>query len=159
MSALTSVGWAGPGQGGGARDGGWRRSVLRWATGAPSMGVRDESGSYESRRSLARSVAHGRARSHCRFVAPLIQFISDPLAYSVLLFLKRQCDRTLAHGRRRRRRRSTAPTTTRAPTAGAGRSTYTSWALASSTSHCPRESQSRLSGKARLGRRSPETGG
>ena len=37
-----------------------------------------------------------RARSHCRFLPPLIQrFIPDFLTYSVLLFLKRQCDRTL----------------------------------------------------------------
>jgi arylsulfatase A-like enzyme len=40
---------------------------------------------------------HGdiRARSHCRFVLPLIHFIPDSLTYSVALFLKRQCDRTL----------------------------------------------------------------
>ena len=31
-----------------------------------------------------------RARSHCRFVLPLIQFIPDPLTYSVHLILKRQ---------------------------------------------------------------------
>jgi galactosylceramidase len=36
-----------------------------------------------------------RARSHCRFVLPLIHFIPDSLTYSVPLFLKRQCDRTL----------------------------------------------------------------
>ena len=36
-----------------------------------------------------------RARSHCRFVLPLIHFIPDSLRYSVPLFLKRQCDRTL----------------------------------------------------------------
>jgi MFS family permease len=36
-----------------------------------------------------------RARSHCRFVPPLIHFIPDLLTYSVPLFLKRQCDRTL----------------------------------------------------------------
>jgi hypothetical protein len=34
-----------------------------------------------------------RARSHCRFVLPLIHFIPYPLTYSVPLFLKRQCDR------------------------------------------------------------------
>jgi hypothetical protein len=37
----------------------------------------------------------GRARSHCRFVPPLIPFIPESLTYSVPLFLKRQCDRTL----------------------------------------------------------------
>jgi hypothetical protein len=33
-----------------------------------------------------------RARSHCRFVPPLIHFIPNLLTYSVLRFLKRQCD-------------------------------------------------------------------
>ena len=36
-----------------------------------------------------------RAWSHCRFVLPPIHFTPDSLAYSVPLFLKRQCDRTL----------------------------------------------------------------
>ena len=36
-----------------------------------------------------------RARSHCRFGLRLIRFIPDSLRYSVPLFLKRQCDRTL----------------------------------------------------------------
>jgi hypothetical protein len=36
-----------------------------------------------------------RARSHCRFVLPLINSIPDPRTYSVPLFLKRQCDQTL----------------------------------------------------------------
>jgi hypothetical protein len=36
-----------------------------------------------------------RARSHCRFVLPLIHFIPYSLTYSVPLFLKRQCYRTL----------------------------------------------------------------
>jgi hypothetical protein len=44
-----------------------------------------------------------RARSHCRFVLPLIHFIPYFLKYSVSLFLKRQCDRTLAGHRRVRR--------------------------------------------------------
>jgi hypothetical protein len=45
----------------------------------------------------ARLSGHGaaRARSHCHFVPPLIHFIPDLLTYSVPLFLKRQCDRTL----------------------------------------------------------------
>ena len=33
-----------------------------------------------------------KARSHCRFVLPLIHFIPDLLTYTVHLFLKRQCD-------------------------------------------------------------------
>jgi hypothetical protein len=36
-----------------------------------------------------------RARSHCRFAPPLIHFTPESLTYSVPLFLKRQCDRTL----------------------------------------------------------------
>ena len=40
----------------------------------------------------------GRARSHCRFVLQVIHFIPDLLTYSVPLFLKRQCDRTLLPG-------------------------------------------------------------
>jgi hypothetical protein len=36
-----------------------------------------------------------RARSHCRLVAPLIHFVPVLLTYSVPLFLKRQCDRTI----------------------------------------------------------------
>jgi hypothetical protein len=36
-----------------------------------------------------------RVRSYCRFVLPHIPFIPDSLTYSVPLFLKRQCDRTL----------------------------------------------------------------
>jgi uroporphyrinogen-III synthase len=36
-----------------------------------------------------------RARSHCRFVLPLIHFIPDSLTHSVPLFMKRQCDRIL----------------------------------------------------------------
>ena len=45
------------------------------------------------------SLPEGRARSHCRFVRPQILFIPDSLRYSVPLFLKRQCDRTLPEGR------------------------------------------------------------
>ena len=40
--------------------------------------------------------ARDRARSHCRFVLLLIHFIPYSLIYSVPLFLKQQCDRTLA---------------------------------------------------------------
>jgi hypothetical protein len=36
-----------------------------------------------------------RARSHCHFARPLVHFTPDSLTYSVPLFLKRQCDRTL----------------------------------------------------------------
>jgi hypothetical protein len=41
-----------------------------------------------------------RARSHCCFAPPLIRFIPDSLTYSVPLFLKRQCDRTLGGSER-----------------------------------------------------------
>jgi hypothetical protein len=46
------------------------------------------------------------ARLHCRFAPPLIHCIPDSRTYSVPLFLKPRCDRTLgdaARGRRRRR--------------------------------------------------------
>jgi hypothetical protein len=36
-----------------------------------------------------------RARSHCRFVLPLIHFIPESLTYAVPLFLRRQCGRAL----------------------------------------------------------------
>ena len=36
-----------------------------------------------------------RVRLHCRFVLPLINCTPESLTYSVPLFLKRQCDRTL----------------------------------------------------------------
>ena len=36
-----------------------------------------------------------RARSQCRFVLPVTHFIPDSLTYSVPIFLKRRCDRTL----------------------------------------------------------------
>ena len=36
-----------------------------------------------------------RARSHGRFVRPILHFIPDFLTHSIPLFLKRQCDRTL----------------------------------------------------------------
>jgi hypothetical protein len=40
-----------------------------------------------------------RAWSHCRFVLLRIHFIPELLTYSVPLFLKRQCDRTLGADR------------------------------------------------------------
>jgi hypothetical protein len=43
-----------------------------------------------------------RARSHRRFALPLSHFIPESLTYSVPLFLKRQCDRTLGRARRGR---------------------------------------------------------
>jgi hypothetical protein len=46
----------------------------------------------------ARSGGGGRARSHCRFVPPLIHFIPDFTLASVPRFLKRQCDRILGGG-------------------------------------------------------------
>jgi hypothetical protein len=64
-----------------------------------------------------------RARSHCRFVLPLIHFIPDSLTYSIPLFLKRQCDRTLGlllvlqrlHDRLRQVRRHQQPSRARQP--------------------------------------------
>ena len=43
----------------------------------------------------AHAAGEARARSHCRFVLSSIHFIPDSLTYSVPLYLKRQCDRTL----------------------------------------------------------------
>jgi hypothetical protein len=58
------------------------------------MGVKAAVVSYT--RAVQSSDAEGepRARSHCRFVPPLVRFIPDLLTYLVPLFLKRQCDRT-----------------------------------------------------------------
>jgi hypothetical protein len=51
---------------------------------------------------LAEFEAAHKARSHCRFVLPFTRFIRYSLTYSVPLFLKRQCDRTLGgHAPRR----------------------------------------------------------
>jgi hypothetical protein len=49
-----------------------------------------------------------RARLHCRVALPSIRVISEWLIYSVPLFLKRQCDRTLGTARPRRRSRAGA---------------------------------------------------
>ena len=49
-----------------------------------------------------------RARSHYRFVLPLIHFIPDSLTYSVPLFLRRQRDRTLRQVRRIQERGKTS---------------------------------------------------
>jgi hypothetical protein len=38
---------------------------------------------------------HVGLKTHCRFAPPFIFFIQDSLTYSVALFLKQQCDRTL----------------------------------------------------------------
>jgi hypothetical protein len=48
------------------------------------------------------AVAH-RARSHCRFAPPVIHSILDSLTFSVPLFLKRRCGRTLGVAQARRR--------------------------------------------------------
>ena len=65
---------------------------------------------------LAGPAGEARARSLRRFVLPFIRFAPDSLAYSVALFLKQQCDRTLGGGQLRRtdRRRDLA----RGPAAG-----------------------------------------
>jgi hypothetical protein len=61
-----------------------------------------------------------RARSHCRFVPPLIHFIPDLLAYSVPLNLKRQCDRTLGGAPGRRGKKTGAPRSARGKASAAG---------------------------------------
>jgi hypothetical protein len=65
------------------------------ADGAASLEewVRDIGGWVAPR---ARSHRH----KHCRFVRPLVHFIPYLRTYSVPLFLKRQCDRTLGVPRR-----------------------------------------------------------
>ena len=61
----------------------------------PPPGRRHE-GAHPLRRPQRLAAGHGglRARSHCRFVLLLIQFIPESLTYSVPLILKRQCNRT-----------------------------------------------------------------
>jgi hypothetical protein len=49
----------------------------------------------ENASSGVNAVILARARSHYRFALLLVRFIPDLLPYSVPLFLKRQCDRTL----------------------------------------------------------------
>jgi phytoene dehydrogenase-like protein len=65
------------------------------AAGADRLG---DNGRLRRRGARARRRGGARARLHCRFVPPLIHFIPDSLTYSVPLFLKRQCDRTLGGG-------------------------------------------------------------
>ena len=54
----------------------------------------------EERRAARMSEGEHRARSHCRFVLPVFHVIPKSLSYSVPLFLKRQCDRTLGEQRK-----------------------------------------------------------
>jgi hypothetical protein len=80
----------------------------QWQT-RPGLGVLEWGELPEAQLAAAQQLAYTeamwggrgmhRARSHCRFVRPLIHFTPDSLTYSVPLFLKRQCDRTLGmHG-------------------------------------------------------------
>ena len=58
---------------------------------------------YHSKSGLYGVVApEARARSHYRFVLPLIHFTPESLMYLVSPFLKRQCDRTLGRAARTR---------------------------------------------------------
>ena len=50
------------------------------------------------RTATGRAAGDGRARSHCRVVPPLTHFIPYSLTYSLSLFLKQHCDRTLGDG-------------------------------------------------------------
>jgi hypothetical protein len=63
------------------------RRGMPGATGAKDSGC--------VRRGGLRQDGRRRARSHFRFVPPLIHFIPDSRKDSVPLFLKQQCDRTL----------------------------------------------------------------
>ena len=68
--------------------------------------VRGCGGGSGAARGAGRAPHHGgRARSHCRFVLPLIHFIPDLLRDLVPLFLKQRCNRTLHGGRLRHRAR------------------------------------------------------
>jgi hypothetical protein len=62
---------------------------------ATASGIHLPPGYYAVRHAAAAADGALRARSHCRFVPPLIHFTPDSLTYLVPLFLKRQCDRTL----------------------------------------------------------------
>ena len=75
----------------------WRRALRLRRGPAGRRARRDLLGLRPPARQPGRG--HGRAWSHCRFVAPLIHFTPDSLTDSVPLFLTRSCDRTLGHGR------------------------------------------------------------
>jgi hypothetical protein len=87
LTAQNGGFWPGRSRGAADRGGGHARG-LRHARGAAAAGP------------TGRGRGGPRARSHCRFVPPLIHFIPDSLTYLVPLFLKRQCDRTLGGLRR-----------------------------------------------------------
>ena len=69
--------------------------ILRAPPPNPRTPERGHSGCSGRRPSRGWRRWRARARSHCRFIPPLIHFIPYSLTYSVPLFLKRQCDRTL----------------------------------------------------------------
>jgi hypothetical protein len=66
--------------------------TLRPGEGEDVLGYAAKSEAYYAR--TLQAICR-RARPHCRLAPPLTRFIPDPLTYSVLLFPKRQCDRTL----------------------------------------------------------------
>ena len=69
---------------------------------SPPMAIRARDSARAVRQQERRGLADllrldlRRVLSHCRFVLPFIRFTPDVLRGSVPLFLKRQCDRTLA---------------------------------------------------------------
>ena len=118
----VALGYLGPGRAGGGGAAGWRpargrgrgarrhhpdRDDRRLA-GLPLDVQAAEPRARGLRAATARRRGIGRARSHCRVVLPVIHFIPDLLTYSVPLFLKRQCDRTLGIGRGPRSRHEPA---------------------------------------------------
>ena len=86
---------------------GWRATIAcsvvlgAGLTAAPGRGVQRPGGV----RGAGGGGGGRRARSHCRFGLPPIRFIPGAPTYSVPLFLKGQCDRTLGGRRRLLRRR------------------------------------------------------
>jgi hypothetical protein len=71
-------------------------TLLAWVVGACHYTTADVRVTHtHSAHALRERWAKHRARSHCRFVLPLIRFIPDSRTYPVPLFLKPQYDRPL----------------------------------------------------------------
>jgi hypothetical protein len=99
---LTSLKTAGFGAGSGQTRGGRRRRARAESARGPRVpGPVHRADALDARAGADPDAARqwgrglGRARSHRRFVLPFIHFIPGLLTYSVPLFLKRRCDRTL----------------------------------------------------------------
>ena len=69
-----------------------RKSGMMWMSGGAKRQCDRALGRAGRASDRAHRPARDRARSHCRFVLPLIHFTPDSLTYSVPVFLKRQCD-------------------------------------------------------------------